>query len=149
MGLLKPGFHYDVSVNVSPLRPNENMHCCKRKHEHKRTEGFDIAVLTLCLHFGLCKLFHSENKRNRSARLHVNKRTNQKKLNSGPSQLPTTQKNMADVSVYEKLAEAVRSYPVLYDKNDLNFKDKNKKILAWDDVAKTVGLDSGKSQVLT
>ena len=56
---------------------------------------------------------------------------------------------MADVSVDEKLAEAVRSYPVLYDKNDLNFKDKNKKILAWDDVAKTVGLDSGKSQVLT
>ena len=45
----------------------------------------------------------------------------------------------------EKLAEAVRSYPVLYDKNDLNFKDKNKKNLAWEDVAKTVGVNSGKS----
>lgn len=66
-----------------------------------------------------------------------------------PQPAPDYTKNMADVSVDEKLAEAVRSYPVLYDKNDLNFKDKNKKILAWDDVAKTVGLDSGKSQVLT
>ena len=32
----------------------------------------------------------------------------------------------------ERLAEAVRKYPVLYDKWDKYFKDKNKKLLAWE-----------------
>ena len=39
----------------------------------------------------------------------------------------------------EKLAEAVRQFPVLYG----DFKDNSKKRLAWDDVAKQVGLQTG------
>ena len=44
----------------------------------------------------------------------------------------------------EKLAEAVRKYPVLFDKSDIYFKDINKKRLAWEDVAKEANFDSGK-----
>ena len=43
----------------------------------------------------------------------------------------------------QKLAEAVRKYPVLYDKQDKYFKDKNKKRLARQDVAKEVKLENG------
>ena len=35
-----------------------------------------------------------------------------------------------------KFAEAVRKYTVLYDKADKFFKDRYKKRLAWEDVAK-------------
>ena len=43
----------------------------------------------------------------------------------------------------EKLAKAVRQLPVLYDKSCRDFKDNSKKRLAWDDVAKQVGLQTG------
>ena len=43
----------------------------------------------------------------------------------------------------EKLAEAVRQFPVLYDKSCRDFKDNSKKGLAWDDVAKQVRLQTG------
>ena len=33
------------------------------------------------------------------------------------------------------LAEAVRKYPILYDKSDRYFKEADKKRLAWQDVA--------------
>ena len=36
----------------------------------------------------------------------------------------------------ERLSEAVRKYPFLYNKTDKYFKDKAKKQLAWEDVAK-------------
>ena len=51
-------------------------------------------------------------------------------LNRKPSSRENilTQLNMAE----ERLAEAVRKYPVLYDKSDKYFKDKNKKLLAWE-----------------
>ena len=39
-------------------------------------------------------------------------------------------------SLEEKLAEAVRQFPVLYDKSRRDFKDNSKKRLAWEDVAK-------------
>ena len=42
----------------------------------------------------------------------------------------------------EKLTEAVRQFPVLYDKSCKDFKEKQKR-LAWDDVAKQVGLQTG------
>ena len=42
-----------------------------------------------------------------------------------------------------KLAEAVRQFPVLYDKSCRDFKHDCKKRLAWDDVAKQVGLQTG------
>lgn len=44
----------------------------------------------------------------------------------------------------EKLAEAVRKFPVLYGKCCFVFKDKMKKALAWEDVAKMVGLQNDK-----
>ena len=43
----------------------------------------------------------------------------------------------------ERIAEAVRKYPVLYDKSCKDFKDKNKKRIAWSEVAKETGLKSG------
>ena len=43
----------------------------------------------------------------------------------------------------EKLAEVVKQFLVLYDKSCRDFKDNTKKRLAWDDVAKHVGLQSG------
>ena len=46
--------------------------------------------------------------------------------------------------INEKLAESVRNYPCLYDKKSADFKDKNKKALAWSDVAKEVGLQNAK-----
>ena len=47
--------------------------------------------------------------------------------------------------VDEKLAESVRKFPLLYDKSCKEFKDKQKKERAWEDVAKEVGFTSGKS----
>ena len=41
----------------------------------------------------------------------------------------------------ERLSEAVREYPVLYNKADRYFKGKAKKQLAWEDVA---NLENGK-----
>ena len=36
----------------------------------------------------------------------------------------------------ERLSEAVRKYPFLYNKTDKYFKDKAKKQLAWEEMAK-------------
>ena len=44
----------------------------------------------------------------------------------------------------QQLTEAVRKFPVWYDKQDQFFKDRNKKKLAWDDVAKETELGNGK-----
>ena len=49
----------------------------------------------------------------------------------------------ATTDLYKRLAEAVRSYPVLYDKASHDFKDNNKKRLAWEDVAVAVGVSNG------
>ena len=45
----------------------------------------------------------------------------------------------------ERLSEAVRKYPVLYDKADRYFKNKAKKQLAWEDVTKEANLENGGS----
>ena len=44
----------------------------------------------------------------------------------------------------EKLAEAVRIYHCLYDKASPDFKDNKKTNLAWQDVAKAVGIENDK-----
>ena len=44
----------------------------------------------------------------------------------------------------ERLSEAVRKYPVLYDKADRYFKDKAKKQLAWENVTGKANLENGK-----
>ena len=44
----------------------------------------------------------------------------------------------------ERLSEAVRKYPFLYEKADRYFMDKAKKRLAWEDVAKEANLENGK-----
>ena len=43
----------------------------------------------------------------------------------------------------EKLAETVRNFKILYDKSSKDFKDKQKRALAWEEVAKTVGFRTG------
>ena len=43
----------------------------------------------------------------------------------------------------EKLSEAVRRFPVLYDKSCKDFKDNQKKNNAWRDVALEIGAESG------
>lgn len=44
----------------------------------------------------------------------------------------------------ERLSECVRKFPALYDKTDKFFKDRSKKRLAWEDVAKEANYESGK-----
>lgn len=44
--------------------------------------------------------------------------------------------------IEERLSEALRKYPALYDKMSVDFGDKRKESLAWDDVAKETGLES-------
>ena len=43
-----------------------------------------------------------------------------------------------------RISEAVRKYPVLYNKADRYFNDKAKKQLAWEDMATEVNLENGK-----
>ena len=44
--------------------------------------------------------------------------------------------------VNEKLAESVHSYPCLSDKTSPDFKNRDKKMFAWSDVAKEIGLQN-------
>ena len=44
----------------------------------------------------------------------------------------------------ELLSEAVRKYPVLHDKTDRTFKDRNKKALAWEDVVREAHFENGE-----
>lgn len=46
----------------------------------------------------------------------------------------------------EKLAELVRSYPALYDKSLPDFKNARKKELAWVEIAKQMGLNTGRQK---
>ena len=52
---------------------------------------------------------------------------------------------MADDKKEEIISEAVRKYPILYDKSDRFFKEKDKKKLAWQDVANVANIVNGKS----
>ena len=51
---------------------------------------------------------------------------------------------MATVVDNKVLADAVRNYPLLYDKNSKNFKNRWEKLSAWEEVAKETGLVNGK-----
>lgn len=53
---------------------------------------------------------------------------------------------MATIVDNEVLADAVRNYPVLYDKNCKNFKNKWDKASAWEEVARDTGLVNGRSK---
>ena len=44
----------------------------------------------------------------------------------------------------EDLAIEVRKYPVLYDKNDAQYKEKRPKVNAWKAIDQTLGLEEGK-----
>ena len=44
----------------------------------------------------------------------------------------------------ERLAEAVRKFPVLYDKSDRCYRERTKKRLAWEVVAKEANLENGE-----
>ena len=52
---------------------------------------------------------------------------------------------MADDKKEEIISEAVRKYPILYDKSDRFFKEKDKKKLAWQDVANVANIANDKS----
>ena len=52
---------------------------------------------------------------------------------------------MADDKKEEIISEAVRKYPILYDKSDRFFKEKDKKKLAWQDVANVANIANRKS----
>ena len=43
-----------------------------------------------------------------------------------------------------RISEAVRKYPVLYNKADRHLKDKAKKQLAWEDMAAEANMENGK-----
>ena len=65
--------------------------------------------------------------------------------NSLPVPFKLRAKKMA--ALEEKVAEAVRQFLLLYDKSCRDFKDNSKKRLAWDDVAKQVGLQTGMDSI--
>ena len=44
----------------------------------------------------------------------------------------------------EKLSEAVRQYPCIYDKADKDYKEQTAVVNAWTKVAEDVGLERGK-----
>ena len=48
----------------------------------------------------------------------------------------------------ERLNEAVKKYPALYDKTLVDFRDKRKKSLTWDNVAKETSLECKCSSLL-
>ena len=48
--------------------------------------------------------------------------------------------------VDDRLAELVRSYPILYDKSLVDFKNAYKKELAWNEIARKLSLKSGKQK---
>ena len=50
---------------------------------------------------------------------------------------------MAPNSMDQKVAEAVRRFPILYNKSLKDFKDRNKKKNAWAEVARQAGLSTG------
>ena len=52
---------------------------------------------------------------------------------------------MTDDKKEEIISETVWKYPILYDKSDRFFKEKDKKILAWQDVANVANIANGKS----
>ena len=52
---------------------------------------------------------------------------------------------MADDKKEEIISEAVQKYPILYDKSDRFFKEKDKKKLVWQDVANVANIANSKS----
>ena len=54
---------------------------------------------------------------------------------------------MADDKKEKIISEAVRKYPILYDKLDRFFKEKDKKKLAWQDVANVANIAKSKSLI--
>lgn len=60
------------------------------------------------------------------------------------SATPRSKMASENTVLHEKLGEAVRNYPCLYDKSSDDFKDTNKKNLCWKDVAEAVGVSTGK-----
>ena len=60
------------------------------------------------------------------------------------SATPRSKMASENTVLHEKLAEAIRNYPCLYDKSLDDFKDTNKRKLCWKDVAEAVGVSTGK-----
>ena len=50
--------------------------------------------------------------------------------------------------IEERLNEAVKKYPALYGETLVDFRDKRKKSLAWDNVAKETSLECKCSSLL-
>ena len=63
----------------------------------------------------------------------------------GPRPSRLSRENMASNvnSMDEKVAEAVRRFPILYNKSLKDFRDRNKKKNAWEEVARQAGLSTG------
>ena len=61
----------------------------------------------------------------------------------GPRPSRLSRENMVSNSMDEKVAEAVRRFPILYNKSLKDFRDRNKKKNAWAEVARQAGLSTG------
>ena len=61
----------------------------------------------------------------------------------GPRPSRLSRENMASNSMDEKVAEAVRRFPILYNKSLKDLRDRNKKKNAWAEVARLAGLSTG------
>lgn len=50
---------------------------------------------------------------------------------------------MAEKTCDEKLSDAVRNYPEIYDRASPYFKDKEKRRIAWENIALEIGMEGG------
>ena len=145
LGELRADSHFDISVSIS-INISIRKTCMNRDYISicisisisTRNGTFSI-FLCLCLCF--CCEYFSVNQA-----VHKHKRKHKSFLVSGIHKntiQALSAENMA-TQINEKLAESVRNYSCLYGKKSADFKDKNKKALAWSDVANEVGLQNGK-----
>ena len=65
----------------------------------------------------------------------------------GRPMCPHKKKKMS-TEVEGRLSEVVRKYPAFYNKTSVGFRDKRKKLLAWDDAVKETGLKIRCSSLL-
>ena len=110
----------------------------KHKHKHKKNKHIPFFLrLCLCL---LRLIFTSGNwcevSRSRSTRIQPIRMT--------LFQISSRARSIKMVG--DRLAELVRSYPILYDKSLADFKNAYKNELAWNEIARKLSLKSGKQK---
>ena len=147
MNTLKPDSHLWSRRRSRSNRRRRRKHCvnmCEASEAVKHAltqeyQNFLISCFTLCVKIGFASHLLHDFCNVKCVALHArsflwSKRRRRK-----------VKFKMADDKKEEIISEAVRKYPILYDKSDRFFKEKDKKKLAWQDVANVANIANGKS----